>query len=390
MAYDSETTMGMTVIVPVQSRAELKRFVRVPMQLNAKDPNWISPLVMERLSALSDANPFFEHAQVRMWLAVRDGRDVGRISAQIDALAPGTPGRTVGHFGLICAEDDATVFSALFEAAETWLKERGCDTVLGPFNLSVNEEVGLLVSGFDAPPMVMMGHDAPHAGPRIEAEGYRKAKDLRAYLVDLDKDLPEAVLRRVRRGAPEGVVLRKLDMKRLEAEVSTLTDIANDAWSDNWGYTPTTEAETRHLAKALKDVIDPDLIWFAQIDGEDAGFIVLLPNVNEAIADLDGRLLPFGFAKLLWRLKVRGLKTARVPLMGVRRRFAGVQRGMILPFHLIDKAATAARAKGYRQVELSWILEDNAPMVNICERVGAAPYKTYRLYEKSLKTNRRP
>ncbi|WP_269714328.1 dATP pyrophosphohydrolase [Caulobacter sp. NIBR2454] len=385
MAFDGQPGAGVTV-TPVRTRAELDRFIRVPMRLNAGDPNWISPLISERQQALSaKANPFFEHAQVQMWLAVRDGRDVGRISAQIDALAPVDPTRSIGHFGMIAAEDDPAVFAALFAAAEAWLKERGCDVAQGPFNLSVNEEVGLLVDGFDTPPMVLMGHDAPYTGQRVEEQGYAKAKDMFAYISNLVNDLPDGVLRRVKRGPPEGVILRKLDMKRFEAEVHTLTDIANDAWSDNWGYTPSTPAETRHLAKSLKAVIDPDLVWFADIDGEDAGFIVALPNVNEAIADLDGKLLPFGWAKLLWRLKVARVKSLRVPLMGVRRKFSRTLRGQVLPFHLTNAAADQARAKGYHSIELSWILEDNLPMKNICERVGGRAYKTYRIYEKALK-----
>ncbi|WP_369058679.1 dATP pyrophosphohydrolase [Caulobacter sp. 73W] len=385
MAFDSHTAADVTV-TPVRTRADLDRFIRVPMRLNKADPNWIAPLISERQEALSaKSNPFFAHAQVEMWLAVRGGRDVGRISAQIDELAPADPTRKIGHFGMIAGEDDPAVFAALFAAAEAWLKARGRDTAMGPFNLSVNEEVGLLVDGFDTPPMLLMGHDAAYAGARVEQQGYAKAKDVYAYLADLTQDLPDAVLKRVRRGAAEGVVLRKLDMKRFEEEVHTLTDIANDAWSDNWGYTPSTAAETKHMAKGLKAVIDPDLVWFAEIDGESAGFIVLLPNVNEAIADLDGKLLPFGWAKLLWRLKVARVKSLRVPLMGVRRKFAGSRRGMVLPFHLIDLAATEARKKGYHKVELSWILDDNLPMRNICERVGAVAYKTYRLYEKTLK-----
>jgi GNAT superfamily N-acetyltransferase len=175
-----------------------------------------------------------------------------------------------------------------------------------------------------------------------------------------------------------------LDMKRYDEEVVALTQILNDAWSGNWGFTPTTEAETRQLAKAMKPVIDPRMTWFAEIDGETAGFVVLLPNVNEAIADLDGRLAPFGWAKLLWRLKVKRVKSVRGPLMGVRRKFGDSLRGQMLGFQLIDAAATQARALGYERYELSWILEDNAPMRRICEALGARIYKTYRVYEKSL------
>lgn len=376
-------TAGGIGITPVSSKAELERFIRLPMRLGAADPAYIAPLMMERRDALSAKNPFFAHAEVQFWLATQDGRDVGRISAQIDQLSPHTA-QGIGYFGMISAEDDEAVFAALFHVAEAWLRERGCRAALGPMNLSINEEVGLLIDGRETPPMFMMGHDPQYTATRIEAQGYARAKDIYAYICSVADDLPAPILRRIRKGPPAGVTLRRLDMKRLNEEVVTLTGILNDAWSENWGFAPTTEAETRALADNLKLVIDPRLTWFADIDGEAAGFIVLLPNLNEAIADLGGRLAPFGWVKLLWRLKVKGLKTGRVPLMGVKRAFAGSLRGQLLPFLLIDAAAQAARKLGYEHYELSWILEDNLPMRRICDAGGAKVYKTYRVYEKAL------
>lgn len=376
---------GPLTIAEVVTKADLARFIRLPARLNAADRAWITPLVSEQEAAFSaGSNPFFEHAEVAFWIASRDGRDVGRISAQIDALAPRDPAGPAGHFGLIAAEDDPQVFARLFETAEAWLRARGCVKALGPFNLSVNEEVGLLVDGFDTPPMVLMGHDPPYAGGRIEALGYTKAKDVYAYMGGVADDLPAPILRRIRRPPGPGVRLRMVDMKRYDAEVATLTEILNDAWRGNWGFTPTTEAETRQLAKSLRPVLDPRLVWFAEIDGEPAGFVAFLPNVNEAIADLGGRLLPFGWAKLLWRLKVRGVKSVRVPLMGVRRKFGEGLKGQVLAFRLIDAAASQARALGYQHCEMSWILEDNLPMRRIAEAAGARIYKTYRIYEKAL------
>jgi len=372
-------------IVPVRTPAELSRFIKLPIRLNAGDPHWITPLMMERAEALSPkTNPFFEHAEVQLWLASREGRDVGRISAQIDHLAPQTQGLKTGNFGLIAAENEAVIFNLLFRTAEDWLRARGCGRALGPFNLSVNEEVGLLVDGFDTPPMVMMGHDPAYAGARVEEQGYAKAKDVYAYLCDPTADLPAVVVRRVRRGLPHGVTLRELDMSRYDQEVVSLTEILNDAWAGNWGFVPTTEAETRQLAKALKPVIEKKMTLFAEIDGEPAGFIVLLPNVNEAIRDLKGKLLPFGWAKLLWRLKVSGVKSARVPLMGVKRKFADTMRGQLLPFHLMNAGRDASLALGYTKFEFSWVLEENMPMRRISEAMGATIYKTYRIYEKAL------
>ncbi len=372
-------------IVPVEGRALLDRFIRLPERLYAGDPGFVPPLHDERRDALSPGkNPFFAHAEAAFWLARRGGRDVGRISAQIDALAPDDGGPKAGHFGLLAAEDDPAVFAALLRTAEDWLRARGRLRALGPMNLSTNEEVGLLVEGFDTPNMVLTPHNPPYAGPQVERQGYGKAKDVLAYLCDARADLPPAVLKRVRRGAPPGVKLRPLDMKRYDQEVATLTEILNDAWSGNWGFVPTTREETEALAKGLKPVVDPRLVWFAEIDGEAAGVIVYLPNVNEAIRDLRGRLLPFGWAKLLWRLKVSGVKSARVPLMGVKRRFQRDRRGQILPFLLIEAAGRPAVRLGYERFELSWVLEDNAPMNAIAHAMGGHVYKRWRIYEKSL------
>ena len=375
---------GPIQIISVASKAELARFIRVPMRLGASDPNYVPPLMFERGESLTaKGNPFFDHADVQFWLAVRDGRDVGRISAQIDHLNPQTAER-IGNFGMIAADDDAKIFAALFETAEAWLKAKGCLAILGPVNLSTNEEVGLLVEGADSPPMFMMSHDAPHTARRILEQGYAKAKDIYAYSCSVADDLPAPLLRRIRKGPQDGVTLRMLDMSRFNDEVDTLTGILNDAWSGNWGFTPTTEAETKALASTLRLLIDKRLTWFAEIDGEVAGFMILLPNINEAIADLGGKLFPFGWAKLIWRLKVRGVKTGRVPLMGVKRKFAASRRGQLLPFQLIDAVAQSARRLGYERYELSWVLEDNLAMRRICDAGGAKIYKTYRLFQKAL------
>lgn len=379
--------MAAVEIVPVKTEAEKERFVRVPMRVAAKarDPKWIAPLIMERMEALTPkTNPLWEHMDAQLWIARKGGQDVGRISAQIDHLAPQDPKNPSGYFGMIHAEDDPEVFQALFAVAEEWLKAHGVKQALGPFNMSVNEETGLLVDGFDTPPQVMMGHDQPYVGGRIEALGYSKIKDVYAYRIKLTTDMPPAVRRRVDRAIPAGVTLRQLNFKNYEPEVRAMTEIMNDAWHDNWGHTEITEAETRQLAKSMRPVINEKLVWFADIDGESAGFGVTLPNVNEAIRDIGGKLLPFGFAKLLWRLKVSGVKTARVPLMGVKRKFARDFRGQLLPFLLIDKMRAEALKAGIEEVEMSWILEDNKPMRAIIEAVGSERYKTYRIYEKQL------
>ena len=371
-------------ILPVQGRARLNRFIRLPERLHRHDPHYVAPLHLERLDALTPKNPFFGHADVQFWIVRKDGRDVGRISAQIDYRALAVHADATGQFGLIAAEDDPAVFQALIATAEDWLRSRGMGRIQGPFNLSINEEMGLLVDGFDTPPMLLMGHDRPYVSRRLEALGFRKEKDVYAYLYDITVDLPAGARRLVDRSLPKEFRVRRLDLKRYNDEVRTVTEIFNDAWRNNWGFVPLSEIEIDHLAKSLKPLLDPRLVSVVEHNGDPVGFLVCLPNLNEAIRDLGGRLLPFGWAKLLWRLKVSGVKTARAVLMGVKRSASEGVIGKLLPFLLIDAVRKEAAHMGFTHVELSWILEDNMPMRHINERLGAIAYKTYRIYEKPL------
>jgi len=371
-------------IIPVTNKAELERFIRLPMRLMADDPHYIAPLMFERREALSPKiNPFFQHADHQFFLARKNGRDVGRISAQIDHLARTDPAAPAGYFGMIAAEDDPEVFTALFAAAESWNRERGRATIMGPFNLSINEEVGLLIDGSDTPPMFLMGHDKPYVARRIEEGGYGKAKDLYAYISETFV-FNELIEKRLKRPLPQGMVLRPAQMNKLQAEVRIFTDILNDAWSENWGSAAITEAEAKYLGDSLGLILIKNWFWFIEIDGEPAAFIVLLPNVMDLIHDLGGKLLPFGWAKLIWRLKFRPIRSARVPLMGVRRKFHKDRRGALAPFVLIDAIRKASVPQGLERAEYSWILEDNMPMRHILEGLNARIYKTYRVYEKAL------
>ena len=231
--------------------------------------------------------------------------------------------------------------------------------------------------------MMLMGHDQPYVGGRVEDQGYLKVKDLYAYISDVPTFTP-GVQARLNRPLPEGMVVRPVRMNRFDEEIAILVDILNDAWSSNWGAARVTEAETRHLGQSLKPILNPRLVWFVEIDGEPAGFVVMLPNLNDAIFDLDGKILPFGWAKLLWRLKVTGVKRGRVPLMGVKRKFARDPRGVFSPFVLVDAIRREGVKMGINQGEYSWILEDNQPMRHILEAFGARAYKTYRVYEKTI------
>ncbi|WP_246191444.1 GNAT family N-acetyltransferase [Aureimonas leprariae] len=364
----------------VAGKGDLERFIRLGPELQRGDPAYVAPLLMERRQALSPKhNPLFAQAEIAFFLARRDGRVVGRISAQADRRTGET-----GHFGLLAAEDDREVFAALFRAAENWLRERGRTRILGPFDLSINEEIGVLVDGFETPPMLLMPHNPPSLPARIEAEGYTKAKDVFAYLFD-NSTRPAWARRVEKRPLPPGVTLRPLDWKRYEADLAAVVDIFNDAWSGNWNFLPLEGADLDAMAKSMKPLIVPDFVQIAEVNGEPAAFGICLPNLNEAIRDLSGSLVPLGWAKLLWRLKVKGVSTARIPLMGVRRSVAKGATGAFLPMIIMSRLGNEAAKKGIRHIEMSWILEDNAPMRHFGQTMAGDPYKTYRIYEKALR-----
>jgi hypothetical protein len=361
-------------------------FLKLPLRLYAGAAGFSPSLLIERAAAIDPKkNPYFQHADATFFVAYRGDTAVGRISAQIDRLAQERHGHTIGHFGYIDAIDDAEVYRVLFAAAEAWLSERGVRRAQGPFSLSINEETGLMVSGFDGRPMLMMPYHPPYAGRHIETAGYAKAKDVIAYDYDVTTATPVESQKLIERAQLDiSMQLRPLDMKRYRQDLGIILDIFNDAWQDNWGFVPMTDAEIEHTAHEMRQIIKPDLVWIAEIDGEPASMIVCLPNVLEATADLDGRLLPFGWAKLLWRLKVSGVKSGRVPLFGLRKRWHRSPYGAAIISMLLDALRQHGAAHGIRHSELSWILEDNWPIRKIIERFGGREYKVFRVYEKTI------
>ena len=368
----------------VTGKQALKAFMRVPWSIYKDDPNWVPPLLFERKEAFSSKNPFFKHAVWRAWVAYQDGKPVGRISAQIDELHQQRYNNKTGFFGLIESPDEREVFSALFATAENWLRENGMLRIVGPFNLGINQEIGILIEGFNTPPCVMTSHSAPYYGAAIEGCGYRPAQELLAYRVDIDTYNVPASMRGLISRCADRVKVRPLDRKKVEADLEVMRNVFNDAWRDNWNYVPFTEEEFRTVGKELLMVVHRDLIQIAEVDGEAAGFIVLLPDINEAAADLNGRLLPFGWAKLLWRLKVRAPKGYRIPLMGVRQKYQNTIFGPAMAFMLIDAVLTPGLAIGGERVEMSWILESNKVTRNIIEKFGGTLTKRYSMYEKVL------
>ena len=326
---------GAIEVIALRGAGDRRRFVSLPYDLHRDDPNWVPPLRRD-IRVLLDRrrNPFFDHGEAEFWLAWRDGKPVGRISAQINRLHLEIHRDETGNFGMLEAIDDPGVFAALLETAERWVGERGMRRVVGPYNLSMNDEIGVLVSGFDSPPMVGMPYAPAYYGERLEEAGYAKAKDLHALRVAVADLLTEHLVQvervtaQLREAGRMGQ--RFLDPKRFAEEMRLALEIYNDAWIGNWGFLPVGEREAKALIDQLAPILPPQGVIFGMADGEAAAIVVALPDLNELLFDLDGRLFPLGWAKLLWRLRFRRPKGARIILAGVRRRYRGSAISMAL------------------------------------------------------------
>jgi hypothetical protein len=384
--------MSMISIRPIVTAADRKAFVNLPWRLYAHDPHWVPPLKSEMLGLIGGikTNPWFGHAEAAFWLAERDGTVVGRISAQVDQLviAPEAPGGGpgTGHWGMFECIDDQAVANALFETAENWLRQKGMTRALGPFSLSVWDEPGLLVQGFEGPPTVMMGHHLPYYERLVAARGYDGIKDLHCWSLPIAKPFPEMVQRIVafsERNAK--LVTRPVDKSKFDQEAALILDILNDAWSDNWGFVPLTPTEIAYVGKKLKPIIFNDLVRVAEYEGEAVGFMITLPDINELTRDLNGELFPFGWAKLLWRLRAPKVKRMRVPLMGIRKSLQGHRVASLMAFQMIEYIRRASVEEfGASEGEIGWILDDNGPMRSIADAIESHVTRTYRVFEKPL------
>lgn len=374
-------------IVAVENKRQLDRFLELPRRIYADDPAWVPPYMPELRGRFDRKNnPYFEHAELQAWLAWRGDEIVGRITAQVDRLVPEHHGEQIGHFGFFEVMDDPEAAAALLEAAESWLRERGMIKAYGPYNPSLNEEPGILVDGLECPPMMLMGHSRPYYPAMLERAGYVKMRDLYAFYLDIREDvIPDVIKRLVARCLRDGrLEIRPISMRHYDRDLGIILDIFNDAWAENWGYIPMTDAELKHMADGLKPIIREELTYIAYSEGRPVGMMVTLPNMNEIMEMIDGRLLPFGWARLLWWLKVGYPKSVRVPLMGVLKEIQGTAFGAAVAFALIEQIRQNAAAKGCEHAELSWILEDNPGMLGILEKIGSTPYKTYRVFGKNL------
>jgi hypothetical protein len=373
-------------IRPVTTKDDRKAFVDFAWKVYEDDPQWVPPLKDEVHGLITPGkNPWFEHARACFWLAERGGEIVGRISAQVDDLvqqhmAPGT-----GQWGMFESLDGAAA-AALIARAEEWLRDQGMARALGPISLSIWDEPGLEIEGFTEPPTVMMGHHKPEYLSWITAAGYTKAKDLLTYEVDIAHWEDARIARLVAAGERNPrISIRKVDKSRFAEEAQLILNLLNDAWSNNWGYVPLTESEIAYAGKKLKPIIYEDLVRIAEYDGEPVAFMITLPDINELIADLNGELFPFGWAKLLWRLRKPRTRRSRVPLMGVARKLHQSRLASQLAFMLIEFTRRDAVGKfGIGVGEFGWILEDNKGMLSIAELPGARVNHRYRIFEKAL------
>ncbi|MGE0824504.1 MAG: N-acetyltransferase family protein [Candidatus Binatia bacterium] len=368
-------------VAPVRGRQDLHRFLRVPWEIYRHDPHWVPPLLFDQKQLLNrQKHPFHQHAKVEYFLAWHGDTVVGRIAAIVNHQYVQFHEEATGFLGFFECVNDREVARLLFSAAELWVQARGIQRVRGPMSFSTNEECALLVEGFDSAPTVMMPYNPPYYGQLFVDNGYTKAKDLLAYLLD-DTTPPERLVRGVERLVRgQNVIIRPFNRKQFKHEVEIVSAIYRSAWERNWGFVPMTEAEISHFADQMWWVANPHLCLFAEVDREPVGFALALPDYNQVLRHLDGKLFPFGLLKFLWYR--RKINTARVLILGLKPGFR--RRGLDAMLYL--RLWQEAPRNGYPIVECSWILEDNWDMRRALERMGARLSKTYRIYEKDLET----
>ncbi|HDT13047.1 MAG TPA: hypothetical protein ENO03_01695 [Candidatus Aminicenantes bacterium] len=367
-------------IRPVRTGRDMRRFLRLPWRIYAGDPNWVPPLLSEVRAKLDPRrHPFFQHGEAASFLAVRDGEDVGRVTAIVDRNHNAAHGDRTGFFGLFECLNDAGAARALLDAAAAWCRERGMDALRGPMNLSMNDECAFLLEGFDSPPAVMMPYNPPYYLDLMEACGLAKAKDLFAFRLDSDRTgtaKVEAALARLPK--TQEFSFRTISKDRLLDDALKVAEIYNAGWRGNWGFVPWTAEDMRHMARGLAHVADFDIILLAEREGRPVGFAFGLPNLNEVLIRLNGRLTPLGYVKFL---------AGRRSIQGVRALVFGVLPECAhtgLAYLLYDRFARAILSKGYAWCELSWQLEDNEAVNRFAASLGAVPYKKYRIYERPI------
>jgi GNAT superfamily N-acetyltransferase len=375
--------MSKPEVVEVESAGQLKQFITYPNRLYRDDPNYVVPLLAERREFFDfRKNPFYRVAKVKLFLAMRDGEVVGRIATCVNFRHNEFHDERTGFFGFFDCPDDPEVSAVLLKVAMITLKKEGMERMRGPMNFSTNHEVGFLVEGFDVPPTVMMNYNHAYQPRLAEKFGLKKAMDLLTYCIDKEMPIPERQVRVVERFRKRSKInLRTLRMREFDQEVERFRDIYNSAWAPNWGFVPMDEAEFRYTAKNLKQIVDPDLVFIAEHEGKSVAFSLALPNVNQALIKLNGRLFPLGILKLLWHTKIRNtVNTLRMITFGIMPEYQRKGIDAMLYFATVNRAIE----KGYQWAELSWILESNELMLRAAEGMGARRTKRYRVMEMPL------
>jgi GNAT superfamily N-acetyltransferase len=353
-----------------------RAFLRMPWLIYKGDTNWVPPLLMQVKQTLDTRkNPFYRRAAIKLFIAEKDGRPAGRVAAVVNDAHNEFHGEQTGFFGFFECINDQHVADALLSAAKEWLAGRGMNNLRGPASPSTNHECALLVDGFDRPPMVMMPYNPPYYAQLLERFGLARAKDIYAYKLDADAfgprlyRLADAFARRSK------LEVRPVNVKDFASEIEVIRHVYNNAWEKNWGFVPMNDEEFDHLARDMKQILEPSMALLGFVDGRPAGFSVSLPNINEVLKALNGRLLPFGFIKLLRGMKK--IRSARNLLMGVIPEF----RRLGLDVLMYARTVEAVKQLGYTWGEMSWILEGNIDMRKVLEKIGAQVYKTYRFYD---------
>ena len=381
VAATSAIEGGAIRVAPVLTAADRRRFMRFPWSVYRGNSAWVPPLLSDFKKKLdTERNPFYLHAEIQPFLAYHNGAVVGTVAAIIDHEYNSFHDERTGFFGFFEAEDLVVVARALLDAAGAWLKARGMTHLRGPVNPSTSESMGTLLDAYDVPPAILMAYNPSYYPRLLEAAGLAKARDLVALYMDSRETpvppraarLAELVRRR------HNVTIRSADLRHLDREMALLKLIYNDAWTRNWGFVPWSDEEIEYSAADLKMVIDPDLVFFAFVDGEPAGFSLALPDFHQVLRRINGRLFPTGVLKVLWYR--RRIDLLRVVMAGIRHQF----RNLALDAVFYYETYTRGVAKGYWQGEFSWVLEDNQTMRNTLEKMGARVYKRYRIYERTL------
>ncbi len=365
-------------VVPVNDKKTFREFLNFPFRLYSKESLWVPPLYQDIKDQFSPKNPFFEHAEVKSFIARIKRETAGRITAIYNEAHINYSGEKAGCFGFFDCINESSVAKALFDNAGQWLREKGMTKMRGPMSFSSNEEWGSLIDGFDQPPMVMMPYNSQYYNNLFEECGMVKAKDLYAYMIDIPDRLPEKTYRVAEITRKHGITVRPINLKVFDKEMAIFKSIYNSAWEKNWGFIPMTDEEIEHMAAKLKPIIVPELTFIAESNGEPVGFMMLLPDFNFVLKKMNGRLFPLGIFKALWYS--RKIKNLRLLLLGVKEKY---RRRGVDAFMFIE-GLKAIKKLGYKKTEFSWILEDNLPVQRVIEMVNGQLYKKYRIYETKI------